>query len=665
MIDPTINYLQPFGGSSLDEVQDMLLTTEGSTSVVAIIGTTWSTDYGQLQGTAPLTGVASLFVSKRNPETGAMLWHTFFGGGSSGQGTYGNAIALSPAQQLLITGSTTSPQFPHIPLTAQACSSTENVYVSKLNLLDGIVQASRCLGTAPAANVGQGIAVDSSGQVWIAGSSRAGDFLQPLGGTLRVYGLYGSTQPVPYRPSLLQGFLVKLDASLQNAQTRIYFGSYSGAQVTDLALDQQDRPVVVGDASASSSDPVLFPTTANGYQAEYSYGGNFYDAFIMQLSADGSTQTYSSWLGDVSTYDRATSVTIGKDATDSGDIYVTGSSTGSSQEGQRAFALPTTMNGLAWETIRGSNQAAFVVRMRPSATTRSVSLVYGSLLRATSNPQYIIDTYAIAARNGVAYMVGTTQQADLLVDPAQTYQSNGDAYLSALDTTQRAMPLSSYLGATGTDSGRAVQVRSDGSVLVGGNLNAYTTSANAYIARISPTNLQAQTMTLQITDANGQTVQGLTTNADGWPMLNASGSGALANPLTVTALVSNASTQPQDMHVQFTIGNAAPTFNPSHRFYVINGPACISSHLPSPFYYSTYQADCTLTTVSPAQYRTLIWHVWVQPSVQQILPFGLKIFDQANQVTAQAQHTLNVEQGSIRPVIIIPGFLGSYIKNGQ
>lgn len=57
--------------------------------------------------------------------------------------------------------------------------------------------------------------------------------------------------------------------------------------------------------------------------------------------------------------------------------------------------------------------------------------------------------------------------------------------------------------------------------------------------------------------------------------------------------------------------------------------------------------------------------MWVQPSVQQILPFGLKIFDQANQVTAQAQHTLNVEQGSIRPVIIIPGFLGSYIKNGQ
>jgi Beta-propeller repeat/Abnormal spindle-like microcephaly-assoc'd, ASPM-SPD-2-Hydin len=120
-----------------------------------------------------------------------------------------------------------------------------------------------------------GIAVDASGNVYISGTTDSTDF--PLG----VLGSLPAGSP--------HVFVAKLDAT----GSTLLYADYLGGNVYDygyaLAIDSAGEVYVTGTTASSN-----FPTTVNAYQGSYPGGFN---GFLTEISADGSTLEYSTYLG--------------------------------------------------------------------------------------------------------------------------------------------------------------------------------------------------------------------------------------------------------------------------------------------------------------------------------------------------------------------------------
>jgi len=122
-----------------------------------------------------------------------------------------------------------------------------------------------------------GIAVDSAGDAYVVGLTDSPDF------PLATLGSYGSTQ--------FRMFLTKFDPTGSSLLFADYFGGTSGGdQAYGVALDSSGNAYITG-AATSSDFPVTITTavqpTLSGSQ----------DAFLVELSADGSTLLYSTYLG--------------------------------------------------------------------------------------------------------------------------------------------------------------------------------------------------------------------------------------------------------------------------------------------------------------------------------------------------------------------------------
>jgi YD repeat-containing protein len=105
---------------------------------------------------------------------------------------------------------------------------------------------------------------------------------------------------------------------------------------------------------------------------------------------------------------------------------------------------------------------------------------------------------------GNAYVTGQTQSADFpTANPSQTYQGNGDVFVTKLDPLGQALVYSTYLGGSGDDVGKGLAVDSAGNAYVTGDTNSTnfpTVNAfqptyqgrntlytrNAFVAKVSP-----------------------------------------------------------------------------------------------------------------------------------------------------------------------------------
>lgn len=121
-----------------------------------------------------------------------------------------------------------------------------------------------------------GIAVDSSGNAYLAGETRSTNF--PLANA------FDATFA-----GLFEGFLTKLNPAGSALVYSTYIGGDSFDSATSVAVDSSNNPYVAGRTTSSN-----FPTL-NPIQATFAGGGS--DAFIMKFNAAGSALVYSTYLG--------------------------------------------------------------------------------------------------------------------------------------------------------------------------------------------------------------------------------------------------------------------------------------------------------------------------------------------------------------------------------
>jgi hypothetical protein len=225
-----------------------------------ITGLTYSPDFpvaGAYQ--AANGGNGDAFVTKINTKSGSLSYSTFFGGANLDQG---NAIAVDGNGNAYVTGTTNSPGLPSLsPYGGQG-----DAFVAKFNPsasgTASLIYFTYLGGSL--ADSGNGIAVDSTGNAYITGSTVSIEF--PVAGAVF------QTQ---YGGGNADAFVTKLDPT----GATVIYSSYLGGSNTEIgygiAVDTDGSAYVAGQ-TCSQDFPLANPE-------QPTYGGNC-DAFASKVS---------------------------------------------------------------------------------------------------------------------------------------------------------------------------------------------------------------------------------------------------------------------------------------------------------------------------------------------------------------------------------------------
>jgi hypothetical protein len=363
--------------------------------------------------------------------------------GGSGD-DYGNAVAVDSAGNAYLTGQTMSTNFPALgPYQASCASCTTfsqpDAFVTKVNSSGTALVYSTYVG-GNYEDAGNAIAVDSSGNAYVAGTTSSSDF--------PVLSAFQTTSGGPTEPGVGgDAFVLKLSP----AGSALVYSSYLGGTAEDdaygIAIDGAGEAFVVGHTE-STNFPLL-----DAHQAQNNGG---FDVFVTKVAAAGSSLVYSTYLGGAAEDD---GYAIAVDS--SGDAYITGQTLSNN--------FPTAS---AYQAAYGGGADAFVAKLTFSAS--KVGLGYSTYLGGTGTDQGF--GIALDSSNNV-YITGLTSSSDFpTASPFQsTYQGgSSDAFVSKLSSSGSTLTYSTYLGGSQADLGKAVAVDSTGHAHVAG----YTSSSN-------------------------------------------------------------------------------------------------------------------------------------------------------------------------------------------
>jgi len=413
-------------GSGLDMATDIAVGADGR---VYVLGTTDSTDFpmvnaiqSTLQQDWPYDSDAVLAVLEN--DLSALDYATYLGG--EGNDT-GESLAVDSTGAVYITGLTNAPDF---PVTTGAydtdcgisgtCVGTsygysyiyDDAYVVKISSNGSSIVYGTYIG-GEWSDAGYAIAIDGSGDAYIAGITSSEDF------------------PVVSAPqTTLNGysddaFVAHLSANGSTLEASTYLGGSDYEVIGGIAVDATGQAVVTG--ATYSND---FPTS-NAYQTEcrgFVSESSAADAFVTAYTSTGSAVRYSTCLGGL-THDTGTDIAL--DA--AGNVYITG--------GTESYDFPVVqpqqrlLNNTAYpEYSYFLESDAFVAAFEPTGQNLYYSTYYGST-------GYDYGLGLTATVSGTVYIAGglepfgTTGDDLPVVEPYQGEYAGGytDAFIAQFD----------------------------------------------------------------------------------------------------------------------------------------------------------------------------------------------------------------------------------------
>jgi hypothetical protein len=266
-----------------------------------ISGNTTSRDFPTKNAFQPqhAGGTMDVVVFKLNSEGSDLIFSTYFGG--SGGFDQGRAIALDAEGNAYVTGNTDSPNFPTTPGAFQTSAGSVDGFVAKFTGQGELVYSTRLHGTNGVAT-GRGIAVDRSGDAYVAGYTSSVDFPTTA----------GVFQPA-FAGGLTDYFITKLNADGSDLVYSTYVGGSGDEQsmmtigTSDsghgriIAIDHQGNAYLTGDTASLD-----FPTR-NALQP--AHGGGAFTGIVTKLNATGTDLIYSTYLGG-SGFDSGRSIAV-------------------------------------------------------------------------------------------------------------------------------------------------------------------------------------------------------------------------------------------------------------------------------------------------------------------------------------------------------------------
>jgi uncharacterized protein (TIGR03437 family) len=356
---------------------------------------------------------------------------------------------------------------PEVPLNGSQIYYQHDLFVSKVDPLGSIVWLTYLGGRGD--DIAEGIAVDSSGNVFGVGSTTSPDFpLQHAIQTGPSNGLIART-----------GFLFKLDTNGALVFSTYFGGSglvLTGSSVNAVAVDGAGNAFVTG-----TSDAADFPATLGAFQQNGNVSNQAINpaasAFVAKISPSGAI-LYATWLGGSKPncnggsqcqgylrQDNGTAIAVDT----AGSAYVAGY-TDSVDFPVTSGAFQATCSCL-YGNIGNMQLTPFVAKLKPDGTGLVYSTYLGS--RSGSNPLIAIDT------SGNAYVAGSTTSTQFPTTPGVlqpllggglplTQGSARNVFVSALNPAATALLFSTYFGGTGDDMPTGLAIDSSGNIFLSG-----------------------------------------------------------------------------------------------------------------------------------------------------------------------------------------------------
>ena len=260
-----LEYSTFLGGTDADFGQSIAIDSIGNAYVT---GYTYSSDFPTTTGAYDTVyNDYDAFVTKLNPTGTGLLYSTFLGGSSN---DFGYGIAIDVGGNAYVTGMTQSSGF---PTTSGALDRTYNSnndgFVTKVNPAGTGLVYSTFLGGSKY-DAGKSIAVDMSGNAYIAGITESTNFPTTNGAYDKTYN--GGYEDV---------FVTKLNPAGNALVYSTYLGGSESDRGFSMAMDKSGNVYVTGDTQSSN-----FPTTSGAYDQTYN---SVEDAIVFKLACYSNT----------------------------------------------------------------------------------------------------------------------------------------------------------------------------------------------------------------------------------------------------------------------------------------------------------------------------------------------------------------------------------------
>ena len=423
-----------------------------------------------------------------------LVYSTYFGG--SGDDFAAGAVTDSSGNSY-ITGWTSSLNLPSNTGVVQVTNGGGvDAFVAKFTAAGALVYCTYLGGTLDETET-PGLAIDTTGNLYVAGMTASSDFPTTPGAFQRVF---GGGRDV---------FVTKLNPSGSALLYSTYIGGNDGEGAQSIAVDPSGSTSVTGftlsrnfpvtplsiqrqlkgtrDAFVTKVNPfgngLVFSTYLGGTGTEFSPGiavdrsGNVYvtglttssdfpvtasatqttlrgpsDAFMTKLNSTGSTLLYSTYLGGYGE-DDGRSIAVEVDGT----TYVSGFTD--------SFDFPVSSN--AFQRLYGGGGDAFVTKFSPVGITIYSSYLGGVSLDFTKG--LAIDPLGRMHVTGGTFSQNFPTTSNALYP---SYQGGEDAFVIRIASDGTKLEFSSFLGGSNEDRGRAITVDLAGNIIVAGFTNS-------------------------------------------------------------------------------------------------------------------------------------------------------------------------------------------------
>ena len=371
------------GGSSSDSPTAIALNAAGD---IYLAGYAFSANFPTTTGAYQTTNKAAgsygwnNFVTELNPTASALIFSTFVGGSNEYSSPPNVELAIDSAGNSYIASYALAADFPVTTGAYQtvslATSGNTDMTLSKLNATGTKLVYSTWFdgpSTTYRADVAKGIAVDASGNLFVAGSTYESAFPTTSGALQKINKNGGGSLPT--------GFVAKLNAAGSALVYSTYLGGSATSQgdsIDSLTIDASGDVYVGGNTGSAD-----FPVTSNAYQkTNLAAGGNGGVPFLTEINPAGSALVYSTYFGSADSYsDAVNAIALGSD----GSVYIAGTASSTYHVGTSgANNFPITTGAFEATSNTQFGYTGFVARF--NFGTAPTTIATSTVLLSSANP---------------------------------------------------------------------------------------------------------------------------------------------------------------------------------------------------------------------------------------------------------------------------------------
>lgn len=502
VIDPTLVYSTYFWTGGAIAVD--------ASGAAYVFGSTNQTSLPTVNAAQPSYrgGSSDTYIAKLSPDGSTLMYATYLGGNGVDEPS---GIAVNSSGNAYMTGYTTSTNFPTWNPFQSQCTVGSNgacsdAFIAELSADGSSLLYSTYLGGS-GDDAPQGIAVDSSGNAYLAGNTNSEDF--PTANALQTVAGGGTCTTATGAGFLCRdAFVTELSATGDALIFSTYLGGSADDAASGIAVDSSGTIFVTGGTGSAN-----FPVTPGAFQTSLRGTGGF-DAFVAEIDSSAPKLLYSTLLGG-SEADSGNSLVLDG----SGNTYIQGK-TESNDFPVTSGAFQTAFHGPSGSVLGGD---FFVSKLNCTLS----NLIYSTYLGG-SKPEVTfapaVGTLA-ADSAGDAFVVGSTQSPDFpVVNALQSSYQGGffDTFVSELSPDGRSAVFSSYLGGSGDDEAGGVTVDAAGDAYVTGGTSSTNfpmmtpiqslPSAGAFLAKIAPSTAGVEGFALSASPCPGTVAAGQSTS---------------------------------------------------------------------------------------------------------------------------------------------------------